>query len=167
MISMDIRLTVFNLIFRDAMLRELLMNYADRVDGATQGKTAAPTCFVALKWTRNDTWTGPAESQLLTVHVHMPRDRPTSEQVYLDVVVQRLRAALSMEGESKQLAVRHRGTSREATDNGGDTVFKVSTFEISPAAARRREHLLLALSPWTCFSDRRRIGSGCDFLSLN
>jgi hypothetical protein len=73
---MDIRFDVFNLIFRDALLRALLVNNANRIDsGQAPERAGAGTCFVALRWADNEGARAAAGSQLLTAQAHMPRHR--------------------------------------------------------------------------------------------
>src|SRR4051812_35274570 len=110
MITMDLRFAVFNLIFRDAVLRSLLVNYADRVEsGCLPERTWTGACYVELKWADNDSASAPAGSQLLTAQVHMPRHR-SAEQVCLDAVLQRLRAALPVKAANGSFTVRCRET---------------------------------------------------------
>ena len=146
---MDLRFAVFNLIFRDAELRALLVNYADRVEsGCLPDRTSTGACYVELKWADNDAVSAPAGSQLLTAQVHMPRHR-SAEQVCLDFVLQRLRAALPVNAANGSFTVRCRETTREVVDSGVDTVFKATTFEVAPQSPRRLDADLLDLPPWT------------------
>lgn len=146
---MDVRLAVFNLIFRDAALRMLLINYADRVEsGRLPARTWTGACYVELKWADNDAASAPEGSQLLTAQVHMPRHR-SAEQVCLDDVLQRLRAALPVNATSGSFTVRCRETTREVLGSGVDTVFKTTTFEVAPHAPRCHHAALLDLPHWT------------------
>jgi hypothetical protein len=149
MIAMDLRFDVFNLIFRDALLRTLLVNHANRIDGGHAPEWAgAGACFVALKWADNDGARGVAGSQLLTAQAHMPHHR-SDDHVYLDVVLQRLRAALPVGAVSDSFTIRCRETSPGVMDSGVGTVFKTSTFEIAPASPERVGRALLELPSWT------------------
>jgi hypothetical protein len=152
---MDLRFTVFNLIFRDAVLRSLLLNYADRIEyGRLPERTESGACYVSLKWTDDNTMSAPAGAQLLTAQVHMPRHR-SDEKVCLDAVLQRLRTALPLNSDSAAFTVRCRETTRDVMDSGVGTIFKASTFEIAPVPLRRVGGALLELPPWTGFLEVR------------
>jgi hypothetical protein len=144
---MDLRFAVFNLIFRDAVLRTLLVNYADRVEsGCLPERAWTGACYVELTWTDNDAASAAAGSQLLTARVHMSR-QCSAEQVCLDAVLQRLREALPV--ANGPFTVRCRETTREIVDSGVDTVFKATTFEVAPHTPRHPGAELLDLPPWT------------------
>ena len=146
---MDLRFAAFVLITRDATLRTLLVNYADRVGcGQAPDTTAAPTCFLALKWSDNDRPGAPAGSQLLTARVHMPRDC-SCEPRFLDHILMRLHAALAKPVRNPVITTRCLDTSPEVMDDGVDTICKCSTFEVAPAPRQRAGAALLELSPWT------------------
>jgi hypothetical protein len=146
---MDLRFAVFNLIFRDAVLRTLLVNYADRVESrCLPERTWTGACYVELTWTDNDAASAPAGSQLLTAQVHVSRHR-SAEQVFLDAVLQRLREALPVNAANGLFTVRCRETTREVVDSGVDTVFKATTFEVAPHTPRHPDTELLDLPPWT------------------
>ena len=145
---MDLRFAAFVLITRDATLRTLLVNYADRVECGHDPETAAPTCFLALKWTDNNRPGAPAGSQLLTVSVHMDRDS-RNEPRFLDHVLTRLRAALAKPVRNPVITTRCLDASPEVMDDGVDTIFKCSTFEVAPAPRQSTGAALLELAPWT------------------
>jgi hypothetical protein len=145
---MDLRFAAFVLITRDATLRTLLVNYADRVECGHAPETAAPSCFLALKWSDNDRPGAPAGSQLLTARVHMPRD-PKGEPRFLDHVLTRLRAALARPVRNAVIMTRCLDPSSEVMEDGVDTIFKSSTFEVAPAQQQSTGAALLELSPWT------------------
>ncbi len=145
---MDLRFAAFVLITRDATLRTLLVNYADRVECGQAPESAAPTCFLALKWTDNDRPSAPAGSQLLTARVHMPRDR-SCEPRFLDHVLMRLHAALAKPVRNAVITTRCLDTSPEVMEDGGDTIFKSSTFEVAPAPQHSTGAAMIELAPWT------------------
>jgi hypothetical protein len=146
---MDLRFAAFDLITRDVSLRTLLVNYADHVEhGHAPGGPAPATCFLALKWTDNDRPGAPAGSQVLTARAHMPRHRP-NEHLFLDLVLERLRAALTVAAARRLISTRCLGVSREVMEDGVDTIFKIGTFEIAPAPPQRTGEALLELPPWT------------------
>lgn len=146
---MDLRFAAFELITRDAELRTLLVNYADRVehDRAPEG-TAPETCFLALKWSDDDRPGAPEGSQLLTARAHMPRHR-RNEHLFLDLVLGRLRAALAMDAAKRSITARCLEMPREIMEDGVGMIFKTSTFEIAPAPPQRTGEALLELVPWT------------------
>jgi hypothetical protein len=147
---MDLRFAAFVRISRDARLRSLLVNYADRLDHDRTGiGEASETCFVALRWAPARRECAPTGSQLLTARVHMPRHR-AAEHLYLDSVLQRVRAALSTDSAEEPITARWLGTSCTVLDCGADTISKASTFEIAPATRRRtRPTAIRRLQPWT------------------
>jgi hypothetical protein len=150
---MDLRFVAFDLIARDSGLRALLVNYADRVEyGHPPDGTATDSCFLALKWTGNDPRCAPAEPQLLTARVHMPCHR-SSERLFLDFVLERVRAALAVGAAHGLIMLQCVETSREVTVSEVDTIYKTSTFEISPATRQRSRAALLELAPWTAGVD--------------
>jgi hypothetical protein len=69
--------------------------------------------------------------------------------VYLDVVLQRLRAALPVGAASDSFTIRCRESSPEVMDSGAGTIFKATTFEIAPASPEHVGRILLDLPPWT------------------
>lgn len=146
---MDLRFVAFDLIARDSGLRALLVNHADRVEHVCGAGGRAPdTCFMALDWACGDREHPNTGEQLLTVRVHMPRQR-AGERLFLDFVLDRLRAALAVDAPGTLITVRCLGTSREFQDSGTGTIFKTSRFEISPVAGQRNGAALLTLAPWS------------------
>ena len=155
---MDLRFAAFALITRDAQLRALLVNYADRLEhGPAEDGTAPGACFLALRWSEDDRPGAPDGSQLLTARAHMPRHR-TDEHLILDLVLRRLRAALAVDAAQQVLTARCLGMSREIKEDGVDTIFKTCTFEIAPAPPQRSGPTLLELVPWT---DCAHLGTTC------
>ena len=137
---MNLRFTVFNLLFRDAILRRLLLNYADRVGpGKFWGNTPDTSCFLTLKWTGDDRLSPAGDgSQILTVRAHMPNHR-WNEHAYLDSVLRRVQPALNASGRSESVRADLLRTSCVVTKIGSDTIFMASTLNIIPTAA-----------PWRC-----------------
>jgi hypothetical protein len=150
---MDLRFVVFNAIFRDVVLRQLLVNYADRRDfGQPPDEAAAGTRFIVLKWTVHDQTSASPRSQLLTAQAHVFRDG-SSDHRYLDLVLQRLHAALAGCAARERISTRCLGTSPDILDSGVDTIFRTSTFEIAPASPQRTAVPPLRLAPWTCCAE--------------
>jgi hypothetical protein len=132
---MDLRFLAFELIARDDVLKRLLVNYADRLDGVCAGEGTRESCYLALQWAdcgRSATASGP---QSLTARVHLPRDR-ADEQSYLDIVLRRLDAALVTGAASGVLTVRRVTPRCEPLEHGTDTVFKTRTFEVDAPQLR-------------------------------
>jgi hypothetical protein len=146
---MDLRFVAFDLIARDAGLRALLVNYADRIEhGHAPDGAAADTCFLALQWTGNDPRCAPAEPQLLTAQAHIPRHL-SREHLFIDFVLQRLRAALTAGAARKLITIRCLATSRDFAESDVGTIYKTSAFEIAPATRQRTGEAVLDLEPWT------------------
>ena len=145
---MDLRFAAFEFIARDDVLRKLLVNYADRLDGLDCCGGAPQPCYLALQWADRDGSAAPAGPQSLTARVHLPRDR-ADEQSYLDVVLRRLDAALTVGAESGVLTVRRVSPCRPAAEHGADTIFKTMTFEVAASDVRVRPD---------CFADRQARG---------
>jgi hypothetical protein len=146
-IRMDLRFTAFELITRDAVLRKLLVNHADRLEhGPAPDGRGTDACFLALQWSADDRPGRPAGSQLLTARVHMPR-RHASEHSFLDFVLARLRAALTVTPANGLITTRC--LSESGKDEDADTVSRACTFEVVPALSVRDGAALLGLAPWT------------------
>lgn len=128
---MDLRFAVFELIARDAALRALLVNYADRVE-EEPAPDVPRTGFLALCWTEGASV--PAGCELLTARVHLPRAH-SRERLYLDFVLARLRASLTGEAARRSIRVRRIDTTPRIVEFDADTIFKTSRFEIAPACA--------------------------------
>jgi hypothetical protein len=133
---MDLRFSAFELIASDDVLRKLLVNYADRLDGGDccRSETRQP-CYLALQWADRDGSAAPAGPQSLTARVHLPRDR-ADEQSYLDVVLRRLEAALTRGAASGFLTVRRVSPCHPSAEHGADTIFKTMTFEVAAPCLR-------------------------------
>ncbi len=166
---MDLRFVAFNLIARDATLRTLLVNYAQRLDadGAAEGPTAS--CFVALTWTVDEHSAAPAGSELLTLQVHAAQDDSCS-LAQLDQVLQRLRAALTTVGPNPCITARCLTTSGAVPDSRFGTVVRTSTWRIAPVSTEPRGAAATRLVPWFVGSEPDGSGlrvPGLGVLSLN
>jgi hypothetical protein len=160
MMKMDLRFVAFDLIARHAGLRALLVNYADRVEhGHAPDGPATGTCFLALQWIGNDPRSDPAEPQLLTAQAHMPRHR-SREHLFVDVVLERLRAALTVGAARKQIAIRCLATSREFAESDVGTIYKTSAFEIAPATRQRTREAVLKLERLEPWAEGGYLGAG-------
>jgi hypothetical protein len=145
---MDLRFAAFELITRDAGLRALLVNYADRIDRARVAEPPVPaSCFLALAWSDNARPDARPGSQLLTARVHQPR-RARGGHAFLDTTLARLRAALTAPAARGVLRSRCLPPPCARVEAGVDTLFKTGLFEVSPAAPRGSGAALLDLAPW-------------------
>jgi hypothetical protein len=141
---MDLRFAAFELITRDAALRALLVNYADRIDHARVPDPPPPaSCFLALAWSDSDR----PGSQLLTARAHAPRQLPGGRP-FLDATLARLRAALTAPAARGVISARCLPPARAGVEDGADTIFTTGLFGISPAAARGSGAALLELASW-------------------
>jgi hypothetical protein len=137
----DIHFTVFNLLYRDPVLRRLLINYADRVEHSKVSgqEPAATSCFLTLKWAPCRTLPLEDGSEILTVRVHIP-DYCWNEHLYLDSVLGRVQAAFSTCARSESIRATLLRTSCTATRIGGKTIFKASSLVITPTVSMSRAH---------------------------
>jgi hypothetical protein len=149
---MDLRFVAFDLIARHPDLRALLVNHADRIEhGHAPDGPSTGTCFLALQWIGSDPSCAPAAPQLLTAQAHIPRHR-SSEDLFLDFVLERLRAALTVGAARELIAIRCLATSRDFAESDVGTIYKTSAFEIAPATRQRTREAVLELErlePWT------------------
>jgi hypothetical protein len=134
---MDLRFALFERIARDSVLRRLLVNYADRLDGrAAPLGPAAATCYLTMQWATDDHMSTPPEGESLTVRAHIPR-HCCGERAYLDVVLGRVDAALAADDADGSITIRRRVTSPDVMRTGADTIFKSRTYDVAVAPARR------------------------------
>jgi hypothetical protein len=149
----DLRLEALDLIGQDPVLRVVLANYAHRLEFAGPPSARAnEDCFMVLTWSHGYDVHAPTGTQVLTAEVHLPRlDR--SGHPCLDMVLQRLAAALTNDAAKRLLTSRWVGRSCRVRDSDEDTVFKSSTFEIAPARSQVESRALLRLAPWPAGAD--------------
>ena len=134
---MDLRFALFERIARDSLLSRLLVNYADRLDDSAfpLGPTA-DTCYLTMEWTTGDRTNTSSEGESLTVRAHMPRHR-SEERSYLDVVLQRLDAAVAVDDADGSITVRRRLTSPDVGQTGADTIFRTRIYDVAAVPGRR------------------------------
>jgi hypothetical protein len=151
---MDLRFATFDLVFRSVVLRPLLVNYADRVEhGHAPEGVPASTCFVRLRWAVDMSAPTPPGTELLAAEAHMPR-HGEADDVYLDFVLQRVRAALTGQEAAALITARWLQTSREVMESDVGTIFKASTFEITAASATQHHGAaLVTWAPWTGWAE--------------
>jgi len=144
----DLRFVAFDLIARDATLRTLLANYAKRLEAEGAPEHRAESCFVSLRWTVDERTCAPAGSELLAVQVHVARGDSCSP-ARLDGVLQRLRAALTAVGPNPCITARCLTTSGASADSRFGTLFKTSTWVISPVPTEPKRAAPTTLVPWS------------------
>ena len=128
---MNLRLVVGGLMFRDAVLGTLLVNYANLLEaGPSRAARAAALWYIVPSWADDERLTAEAGGQLLTVEIHAPRDVPSPESG-LDAVLQRLRAVLSGRETPTTITARFLGLA-DAGPGGDETVRKAGTWLVAP-----------------------------------
>ncbi len=134
---MDLRFALFERIARDSVLSRLLVNYADRLDDSAfpLGPTAV-TCYLTMEWTTGGRTNTSSEGESLTVRAHIPRRR-SEERSCLDVVLQRLDAAVAVDDADGSITVRRRVTSPDVVQNGADTIFRTRIYDVAAVPGRR------------------------------
>ena len=145
---MDVRFVVFDLIARDATLRTLLANYARLLRAEGSPGNGAEPCFVSLRWADDERTSAAASSELLRVQVHVSRDDSCS-RARLDGVLQRVRAALTAAGPKPCITARCLTTSGTTADSRFGTLFRASTWEITPVATEPQGVVPIKLVPWS------------------
>ena len=167
---MDLRFATFDLIYRDVVLRPLLVNYADRLEnGHAPHGVPTSTCFVRLRWAADGSAVTPAGHELLAAEVHMPR-HSRGDDPYLRLVLQRLRTALESPAAAGSIATRCVRTSPLVEASPFGTTVTTSTFEVAPPPPQRRSTTIRTLAPWTGWAEINssdRIAPGGGSPSLN
>ena len=142
---MDLHLTVFDVLYRDVVLRKLLLNYANYVEQKASDVGLATSCFMTLKWRPSNRMAPEDGTEVLTVRAHVP-SFCWGEDVYLDSVLRRAQDALTVGTRSGMARVRLLRTSCSVMVIGGATIFKASIHEITPAAPTCRSPASLGIS---------------------
>lgn len=146
---MDLRLTTFDLLYHDAVLRPLLVNYADWLEhGRISREGLVPNCFVRLRWTAQRSSSAPTGAEVLAVEAHMPRC-PSTDHGFLSFVLQRLHTTLSGPAAAGSIAARCLRTSASTAVSAFDTLFTTSAFEIAPTPRPCQSQRISELVPWT------------------
>jgi hypothetical protein len=150
---MDLRNAAFALIFRDAVLRPLLVNYANRLEhGHAPEGMPTGTCFVRLTWPTDDSLPAAAGRAVLTAQVHMPQ-RSGADDPYLDFILGRLRTTLAGGAADELISTRCLETTPGTSRSPFDTIYKAATFEIAPRSPQRRTVTIPQLAPWTGWAE--------------
>jgi hypothetical protein len=151
--TMDLRSTTFDLIYRDPVLRPLLVNYADCLESRHAADGVPPaSCFVRLSWAVDGSTSRTPSCQLLAAEAHMPRHRG-ADDAYLAFVLRRLRTTLVSDAAEGLISARCLQASARARESCFDTVFTTSTFRIAPSPCQGRTVTLRDLAPWTGWAD--------------
>lgn len=145
---MDLRFEAFNLIDRDPVLRSRLVTCATCLvyAGASDAR-ASQGCFLVLAWTGGRPPNAPPGTEVLRADVHLPRSGPAGLR-QLDMVLQRLEAALVDDVARGLIRARCVGRPHQVMEGEDDTLVKSSTFEIAPARSR-----LVRFAPWRAGAD--------------
>jgi hypothetical protein len=153
MITMDLRFATFHLIYRDVVLRPLLVNYADHLERchAPEGVPAS-SCFVRLRWSVDGSAAIPAGHELLAAEVHMPR-HSGGDDPYLHLVLQRLRTALGSPAAAGSITTRCVQTSPLVEEGPFGSIVTTSTFEVAPPPPQRCSTTIRTLAPWTGWAE--------------
>jgi hypothetical protein len=145
---MDVRSGVFDLIVQDVVLRAVRVTHTDcGQTGHAAARSGFGTCFLVLEWARNDQAGAPADSQLLTVWAHLPRQR-SSERLFLDFLLQRVRAVLLTGAADGSIMSAYRGMSRDVVASSFDTISASNRFQVTARQPRHEGMTLLRLAPW-------------------
>ena len=89
-----------------------------------------------MEWTTGDGTNTSSEGESLTVRAHIPRRR-SEERSCLDVVLQRLDAAVAVDDADGSITVRRRVTSPDVVQIGADTIFRTRIYEVAAVPGRR------------------------------
>jgi len=145
---MDLRNTVFTVVFDDVVLRPLLVNYANRLEHLrAAAATPVGTCFLRLTWPVEDPAPTAAGCEVLAAEVHVPR-RSGPDDPFLDFVLQRLHARLA----GCPITARLLQTSPVTTDDVFDTVAKASAFSVAPRSLQHAAVGARMAAPWTAWA---------------
>jgi hypothetical protein len=146
---MDVRSGVFDLIARDVVLGAVGVTHIDcGQSGNAAAKSGFVSCSLVLEWATNDQEGGPADSHLLTVWVHLPRQR-SSEHPFLEFLLQRVRAVLLTGAADGSITSEYRGMSRDVVASSSvDTISISNRFRITVRQPRHEGMTLLGLVPW-------------------
>jgi hypothetical protein len=143
---MDVRLVVGGLLTRNAVLSELLLNYADRLARGCSGHRAeSAPCFIVPNWSRLPS--APFTSRLLTVRAHTSRTDPSRHDT-LDEIMRLLHGVLTDDHAGSSITARRLRTPADLVAGDLDTVVRLGCWDIAPVpscgpgAAPRR------LLPW-------------------
>jgi hypothetical protein len=148
-VEMDLRNTVFTVVFDDVVLRPLLVNYANRLEHlqASAG-TPVGTCFLRLTWPLDEPAPAAAGCEVVAAEVHVPR-RSGPDDPFLDFILQRLHARLA----GGPITARRLRTSSVTEDGVFDTIAKASTFAVAPRSLQHAAVGARRPARWTAWAD--------------
>ena len=146
---MDVCSAAFDLIAGDAVLGAVAVAHMDYgQSGYAAARSGVATCSLVLEWAVNDQAGAPAGSHLLTVSAHLPRQR-SSEYVFLEFLLQRVRAVLLTGAADGSITSQYRGMSRDLEPSCSvDTISMSNRFQVTAQQPRHEGMTLLGLVPW-------------------
>lgn len=145
---MNVRLVVGGLLTRNAVLNELLWNYADRLerDGSANCPGSAPR-FIVPVWSDDQPPSGPFGGRLFAVQAHTSRTDPGRHDT-LDAILRLLHTVLTDDHASSFITARRLSTSTEVVAGDLDTVVRSGIWDIAPAPSGHHEAARRRLLPW-------------------
>jgi hypothetical protein len=165
----DLRFVAFDLIARDATLRTLLANYVRRLEADGPPEDGAVSCFVSLRWALDERPSAPVGSELLTAQVHVSPD-DSCPLAHLDLVLQRLCAALSLVGPNPCITAHCLTMSGAIADGRFGTLFRTGTWAIAPVPTAPEDAAPTTTVPWSGWVEpdaSRLLVTGVGALSMN
>lgn len=134
---MDVRRTVGGALTRNAVLCQLLWNYAERLEQAssTHGARRAPS-FIVPSWSAEQPSSSPSGSRVLTVHAYTSRTDPARDDA-LDAILQLVHAALTDSDVSASITARRVTTPTHVMDSDVGTVVRAGVWDIAPVGSCR------------------------------
>jgi hypothetical protein len=144
---MDLRREVGGLLTRNAVLRTLLMNYADRLEQSCAGNgSATAPCFIVPTWDVDRRLSRRPRSRVLTVEAHTSRgDRSRDD---LDAILRLVHVVLTDDHAGTSITARRLDTSAGVRTSGLDTVVRMGSWEIAPAPSCDLGGTRRRLLPW-------------------
>jgi hypothetical protein len=145
---MDLRREVGGLLTRNAVLRTLLMNYADRLQQSCAGNgSATAPCFIVPTWDVDRRLSRRPRSRVLTVEAHTSCSDPTRDED-LDAILRLVHVVLTDDHAGTSITARRLATSAEVTTSGRDTVVRMGFWEIVPVPSCDLGGTRPRLLPW-------------------
>jgi hypothetical protein len=145
---MDVRSAVIDLLAGDVVLRAVSLTHLDcEQSGHAAPRSSFATCSLVLEWGLNDQ-AGASGSHLLTVWAHLPRQH-SKEHLFLDFLLQRVRAVLLTGTADGSITTEYRGMSRHVVVNSSvDTISVSNRFRVNARRPRHKGMSLRGLVPW-------------------
>lgn len=145
---MDVRLVVGGLLTRNAVVSELLWNYADRLERgcSREGPVSAPR-FIVPNWSVDQPPSAPSGSRLLTVHAHTSRTEPSRHET-LDAILRLLHVVLTDDHAGSFVTARRLSAPADLVATDLDTVVRVGIWDIAPFPSHAPEVAQRRLLSW-------------------